>query len=251
MEQNRPATYSSPTSTDTQGNAIESIPTNKDEGSRNIDHAMPSLRNNGVISNDDRVELRRLATQFSRQDSYLSAGGNALDRQDTLEGIDAQHPALNPESEQFDVYKFARYLMKEFQSQDLKEKHSGFVFKDLNVSGSGSALSYQSTVGSLLMAPLRVNEYLKSNKAPEKRILQNFNGYVRRGEMLVVLGRPGSGCSTFLKTIAGELKGLKLGENSTVHYDGIEQGQMLKEFRGEVTYNQYASSTLLSHSIPR
>ncbi|KAI9671630.1 MAG: hypothetical protein M1831_003158 [Alyxoria varia] len=238
MEQSKSAIQSAPTSPTHPRNAIENISLTKDEGGRNIDNAPFSSRNNEAIRNDDRIELRRLATQLSRQDSYLSASGNVLDKQDTLEGIDLHHPALNPESDQFDAYRFARYLMRDFQNQDVKERHSGFMFKDLNVSGSGSGLSYQNTVGSLLMAPLRASEYFDSRKKPEKQILQNFNGYLRRGEMLVVLGRPGSGCSTLLKTIAGELKGLNLGQNSTIHYDGIEQGQMLGEFRGELTYNQ-------------
>jgi ABC-type multidrug transport system ATPase subunit len=38
--------------------------------------------------------------------------------------------------------------------------------------------------------------------------------------MLVVLGRPGSGCSTFLKTICGELNGLELDSKSLIDYNG-------------------------------
>lgn len=39
-------------------------------------------------------------------------------------------------------------------------------------------------------------------------------------EMLLVLGRPGSGCSTLLKTIAGETHGLNISENSHINYQG-------------------------------
>jgi ABC-type hemin transport system ATPase subunit len=38
--------------------------------------------------------------------------------------------------------------------------------------------------------------------------------------MLVVLGRPGSGCTTFLKTIAGEMHGLNITEDSHINYQG-------------------------------
>ena len=38
-------------------------------------------------------------------------------------------------------------------------------------------------------------------------ILRNFEGVLRESEMLVVLGRPGAGCSTLLKTITGESHG--------------------------------------------
>jgi ABC-type hemin transport system ATPase subunit len=38
--------------------------------------------------------------------------------------------------------------------------------------------------------------------------------------MLLVLGRPGSGCSTMLKTIAGETHGLYVADNSHINYQG-------------------------------
>jgi ABC-type multidrug transport system ATPase subunit len=61
---------------------------------------------------------------------------------------------------------------------------------------------------------------------------------LKSGELLAVLGRPGSGCSTFLKSICGELHGLKLGSKTNIHYNGAPQSQMSKEFKGEVIYNQ-------------
>jgi len=33
----------------------------------------------------------------------------------------------------------------------------------------------------------------------EKFLLRNFNGVLKAGEMALVVGRPGSGCTTFLK----------------------------------------------------
>src|SRR6202012_664105 len=58
------------------------------------------------------------------------------------------------------------------------------------------------------------------------------------GEMLIVLGRPGSGCTTFLKSICGQLLALKKSESSVIHYNGVPQEIYHKEFRGEVLYNQ-------------
>jgi ATP-binding cassette subfamily G (WHITE) protein 2 (SNQ2) len=41
--------------------------------------------------------------------------------------------------------------------------------------------------------------------AGEKRdLIHDFTGVVRDGEMLLVLGRPGSGCSTFLKAVTNK-----------------------------------------------
>ena len=84
------------------------------------------------------------------------------------------------------------------------------------------------------MSPFRLNESINLGKKPVKQILRNFDGVLKSGEMLVVLGRPGSGCSTLLKSITGEMHGLDLDKKSEIHYNGITQAQMLKEFKGEV-----------------
>ena len=54
--------------------------------------------------------------------------------------------------------------------------------------------------------------------------------------MLVVLGPPGSGCTTFLKTIAGEMSGLELDLESEINYMGLSPKQMRTRFRGEAIY---------------
>ncbi len=54
--------------------------------------------------------------------------------------------------------------------------------------------------------------------------------------MLVVLGPPGSGCSTFLKTIAGDTNGFFIDEKSQINYQGITPKQMHTHFRGEAIY---------------
>lgn len=98
------------------------------------------------------------------------------------------------------------------------QRRAGFTFKDLTISGSGSALQLQNDVASILLAPFRLHELF--NRGPEKTILRNFDGILKSGELLIVLGRPGSGCSTLLKAITGELHGLNLDKKSVVHYNG-------------------------------
>ncbi|TKA74913.1 hypothetical protein B0A55_03757 [Friedmanniomyces simplex] len=196
------------------------------------------------INAGDEAVLRRLASQLSRSQSQYSqtrrgsTANSALERQDTLAGLEIGDPILDPNSPKFDLYKYLRMTMKLLDADDIKVKRAGVVLKDVNVRGTGSALNLQSNVGSFLMSPLRLGEHLSFGKKDSKQILRNFNGLMKSGELLIVLGRPGSGCSTFLKTITGELHGLDLDKGSTVHYNGIPQKQMMKEFKGEVIYNQ-------------
>jgi hypothetical protein len=103
--------------------------------------------------------------------------------------------------------------------RNVVQRRAGIVWKNLKVCGSGSAINLQKDVASLLLAPFRYREFF--GKGTEKTILNDFEGVLKSGEMLIVLGRPGSGCSTLLKTLMGELSGLDLKSQSEIHYNGM------------------------------
>ena len=219
----------------------------------------------GGLSDEERAELRTIASLHQPQ-THTSRQSD-LERMDTLAGVSYDDPRLDPEKPEFDIYMWARAFMRALDEDAIKTAKAGFTFKDLSVSGSGSALSLQTNVGSVFMAPFRLREYISFGSQPHKQIIRKFNGVVKSGEMLVVLGRPGSGCSTFLKTICGELTGLELDPSSIVHYNGIPQKQMTKEFKGECVYNmevdkhfphltvgetlEFAAAARTSHSRPK
>lgn len=195
------------------------------------------------MSPEEREQLTRIASNFPKRratDIGAEKPTSTLERRDTIEEMDEDHPAFDPSSGQFDQRKWARKMLRLMDRQGLERPVStGVAFQNLNVSGSGSALQYQSSVSSMLLAPLRPQEYLSfARRSPEKHILRNFDGLLQSGELLIVLGRPGSGCSTFLKTLCGELHGLKLRKSSEIQYNGISMERMHKEFKGEVLYNQ-------------
>ena len=216
--------------------AIRSRATYRDDAYREEELQRTVSQMYGGIDDEEREKLREIASL--RRSKTDTSDRPDLERGDTLAGVSDDDPRLNPESPEFDVYVWSRALMRAMDEGQIKAAKAGFIFKDLNVSGSGAALSLQQDFASLLMAPFRLGEYFSIGQKPHKKILRSFDGIVKSGEMLIVLGRPGSGCSTFLKTICGELTGLELENGSTVHYNGIPQGNMMKEFKGEVVYNQ-------------
>jgi ATP-binding cassette subfamily G (WHITE) protein 2 (PDR) len=79
---------------------------------------------------------------------------------------------------------------------------------------------YQKTVGNLPLAMVNQVRDLVSNRKRKVQILNGVDGVLETGEMLVVLGPPGSGCTTLLKTIAGEQNGLYLDEKTEMNYRG-------------------------------
>src|SRR5687768_15451219 len=54
--------------------------------------------------------------------------------------------------------------------------------------------------------------------------------------MLVVLGPPGSGCSTFLKSIAGETNGIYIDDSTYMNYHGITAKEMHTHHKAEAIY---------------
>lgn len=55
----------------------------------------------------DREELQRLASTLGRTDSYMSTP-DALERRDTLAGVELGDSVLDPTSPDFDSYKWVR-----------------------------------------------------------------------------------------------------------------------------------------------
>lgn len=101
--------------------------------------------------------------------------------------------------------------------------------------GLGSEASFQETVGSLLNPmeiPGRINNMLHPSL---KEIISGFEGVVRPGDMVLVLGNPGSGCSTFLKTLTNQIGEYHLVEGER-HYDSLSPEELQKHFRGDVQY---------------
>ncbi|PVI04434.1 ATP-binding cassette transporter ABC1 [Periconia macrospinosa] len=174
------------------------------------------------LPNEDREQLSQLYTTLSRRSTVVSP----------------DDPSVDPSSDQFDLAKFLKLLRRQLEEEGVTMRQVGLLYKDLNIYGSGEALQIQKTVWDILLAPFRIGEMFSFGKKSPKHILRNFDGIINSGELLIVLGRPGSGCSTLLKTMCGELHSLTMGEKSVLHYNGIPQKQMMKEFRGEAVYNQ-------------
>lgn len=191
-------------------------------------------------SPQSKPELVRIASAFERVDTRETphdGESGQLERSDTLAGIQLGDPVLDPSKPEFNFYKWVRMLIRVMEQDGIKHRRTGITFKNLTISGSGSSMHYQDTVPSPLLFPFRLGELFGSKKGSEKRILNNFSGTVREGEMLIVLGRPGSGCSTFLRAMSGELKGLEKAKESVVHYNGVPQDIFQKELRGEAIYS--------------
>lgn len=87
------------------------------------------------------------------------------------------------------------------------------------------------------MTVLKFWKLFKPKKASTKIILSDISGCCRDGEMLLVLGRPGAGCTSFLKVIANIRSGFTKVDGD-VNYGGIDPKTFAKHYRGQTCYNE-------------
>lgn len=145
---------------------------------------------------------------------------------------------LDPNGENFNARAWTKAMLNLQLDDDNAPpiRTAGVCFKDLNVHGFGSDTDYQKSVGNIWLEGPGLLKRIRGDKGRQINILQNLDGLVEAGEMLVVLGPPGSGCSTFLKTITGETHGFYVDQQSHINYQGVSQKLMNKNYRGEAIY---------------
>ncbi|CZR67589.1 probable ABC transporter [Phialocephala subalpina] len=129
-------------------------------------------------------------------------------------------PALDPNSNSFEFEAWLDKLVDKQKAERTPTPNAGISFRNLSVHGFGSPTDYQKDFANVFLEGLGMIQKMMGKGQTRIQILDRFDGLVKEGEMLVVLGRPGSGCSTLLKTIAG-----------------VPKEQMYKSFRGEIIYN--------------
>ncbi|KOS37184.1 hypothetical protein ACN38_g12039 [Penicillium nordicum] len=152
-----------------------------------------------------------------------------------------QQSYLDPLSPHFNAKEWAKafFDVRHNSEGSTSRRIAGFATRNLDVGGYGAGIDYQMSVGN---APLKLltmaGNFVRKRamRLPRVDILQDVDALVLPGEQLCVLGPPGSGCSTFLKTISGNTYGLDVGPKSYFNYHGISAKEMQHQFRGEAIY---------------
>ncbi|KAF8758293.1 ABC transporter [Rhizoctonia solani] len=179
----------------------------------------------GVNVKEAEAQFNALARRLTRQSTkHQEAFGGDVEKQET-----------------FDLLEYLRSTSGKQDEAGFSKKHVGVTFENLRVTGVGGVKIYVRTfpdaVKEFFLSPYYIAKSLVGGPggAP-KTILHSFNGAVRPGEMVLVLGRPGSGCSSFLKTIANQ-RGSFLSVDGDVQYAGIGASEFEKRYAGQAAYN--------------
>ncbi|WFC95973.1 hypothetical protein MBRA1_002629 [Malassezia brasiliensis] len=136
----------------------------------------------------------------------------------------------------FSLEKFLTGYLGELQERDIIVPNMGLAFRNLNVTGHGSGAKFNMTIGSMITAPFRMMVDFRSMfKRHVRHILYDVTGCVKPGEMLLVLGRPGSGSTTLLKSLCSYRDGYRSIEGD-ISYEGFDYKAIQGPLRGEVVY---------------
>ncbi|KAK7943645.1 ABC-2 type transporter-domain-containing protein [Apiospora aurea] len=179
-------------------------------------------------------------------DSNQQGGETAKPRGHTTDEADVEAGEGDADADaDFELSNFMREGHFEKRTDDGSAKKVGVLYKDLTVKGVGSATAFVRTVPDAVIGTFGPDLYhiitrfipsLKFGKTTTRTLINDFTGCVRDGEMMLVLGRPGAGCSTFLKAISNNRKSYASVEGD-VSYGGISAEKQHKTYRGEVNYN--------------
>ncbi|GAA5847541.1 hypothetical protein JCM3766R1_000227 [Sporobolomyces carnicolor] len=189
---------------------------------------------------DGGVNVKRAEAQFEELRRELSRRSSAH-RNKTGEK-DAEKEG--EDDGDFDLLSYLQGQQSKEDEAGIHHKVVGVSWEGLNVVGAGGMKIFIRTFPDAIKEAVLwpVIKFWKLTgtgpfKASPRDLLKSFDGCLKPGELCLVLGRPGSGCTTFLKTIANQ-RGGYLGVNGEVNYGGISAQEMRKRYRGEVAYNQ-------------
>ena len=178
---------------------------------------------------------RKLSRTQSRKSNVKGTGAQDLEKAISSQQSDEQEP--------FDLEDTLRGNKQLEDEAGIKSKHIGVIWDDLTVRGIGGSKNFVETFPdaftNFFLFPSRtiINAFGLARKGKEFDILHGFRGVAKPGEMVLVLGKPGSGCTTFLKVMANQRFGYT-DIHGNVLYGPFKSEEFEKRYRGEAVYCQ-------------
>lgn len=209
-------------------------------------HAAPRSNSHGVDVENAQAEfaeLRREMTASSQLSQKMSRTQSGKSKSKKVTDLEKAATADDPEDEgQFDLEGYLRGNKQLEEEAGIKNKHIGVIWDHLTVSGTGGVKNYVKTFPDAFVDFFNVPATIFhlfgwGKKGREVDILRDLHGVVKPGEMVLVLGRPGSGCTTFLKVISNQRYGYTKIDGE-VMYGPFDHKTFSQRYRGEAVYNE-------------
>jgi ATP-binding cassette, subfamily G (WHITE), member 2, SNQ2 len=207
-----------------------------------------SRHSQGLANPQSGVDVEQAERDFAELSKQFSAHSRRMSRvQSHTKGSTAQDVEKAVSSEatsdgQWDLEETLRGARQADYEAGIKSKYIGVVWDKLTVRGIGGVKNFVKVFPDAFVdffnVPGTIMHLLGyGKKGKEFDILNNFKGVAKPGEMVLVLGRPGSGCTTFLKVIANQRYGYTAIDGEVL-YGPFDAATFEKRYRGEAVYNQ-------------
>ena len=124
--------------------------------------------------------------------------------------------------------------MPELSTGQTVKRSLGLTWKDLTVKGQAAGCTVNDNVASQF-----IPGFLRKHKIDNtslKTIINKSSGCVKPGETLLVLGRPGAGCTTLLKVLANRRKGYTEIEGE-VRYGSLDHKEAAN-YKGQIVMSE-------------
>ncbi|CAE7186092.1 hypothetical protein CFE70_006400 [Pyrenophora teres f. teres 0-1] len=212
----------------------------------------PRLNDKGFSHATGGVDIQRAEADFAELSKELSRASDisrrlsrVQSRQSRKQGVSTDVEKAGVEGsddsdEQFDLEATLRGSRDQEEAAGIKAKRIGVVWDGLTVSGIGGVKNYVKTFPDAFVSFFNVFETATNilglgKKGKEFDILKDFKGVAKPGEMVLVLGKPGSGCTTFLKVISNQRYGYTKIDGKVL-YGPFDSDFFEKRYRGEAVY---------------
>ncbi|KAI6778376.1 uncharacterized protein J7T54_000494 [Emericellopsis cladophorae] len=161
---------------------------------------------------------------------------------ETEEAVSGLHKAVTEPHDNSAIQSLEKYLQNGDTS--LRPPPLSVCFKSVTTYGRAGGAAPVKTLREAIWRTLTLQDIyeltLKRFMSPVRpedgqALIRDFSGVVRNGEMMLVLGNPGSGCSTFLRTVGNDHKSF-LNVSGSIDYSGLSPQEVSQNYRGLVTY---------------
>ena len=201
------------------------------------------LGNQGVDVVRAQAEFAELSREFSNISQHNRESSRTSNHKSdaNLQDIEKEAASSAEDDERFNLEETLRGHRQLDIETGIKSKEIGVLWENLTASGLGGTKSFVKTFpdsfGSFFnLFGLFKRLFGRGKKCAEFDILRNFKGVARPGEMVLVLGKPSSGCTTFLKVISNQRFGYAKVDGEVL-YGPFEAKTFAKRYRGEALYS--------------
>lgn len=160
-----------------------------------------------------------METPLSDTSGVTDCTGTSPSATEKLQGVEAWH-----------ITQEMRQLQDRLHTENAKPGKLGVTWQDLTVKGVSNDAMFNENVLSQFVP------FGKSTKNfPNKTIIDSSFGCVKPGEMLLVLGRPGAGCTSLLNILSNRRLGYSEVEGQVSF--GTMNHQEAEQYRGQIVMN--------------